>query len=466
MTDMMVDIAVDIGGTFTDVVALRGGRHVYIAKVPSTPGNLIMGISEGVQRILQQSELTPDQVTRFVHSSTVATNAILEKKGGRTALLATEGFRDSLEIGRQRRSELYNVHIGVQTPTFLAPRRMRAAIRGRMDAAGNELVPLDEQQVLDAVARLRKRYDIEAIAVCYLHAFINPAHEQRTRDLLAEHFPDLLVSLSSDVDPVFREYERAVSTAFDAYVRPKVSIYLGELERALNDIGLNAHVQVMQSRGGLTTLASAAERPVTMLLSGPAAGVMGGRFSGELSGDHDVITLDIGGTSCDVALVRRGKPILSRDGRIDRYPLRISMVDVNTIGAGGGSLAWVDRSGGLHVGPESAGSDPGPACYGRGGMQPTVTDASVVLGYLNPGYFAGGTMQLNGELAQEAVARLAGEVGLGVPQLANGIHRIVNDRMAEEVRLVSVRRGYDPRHFSLVPLGGAGRSRRAAIQTQ
>jgi N-methylhydantoinase A len=370
--------------------------------------------------------------------------------------LMTAGFEDVLEIGRQKRSQMYDLFLDPETPSFLAPRRQRVGIRERLDAEGNVLQPLDEAQVVQAVATLQQLYGVQSVAVCYLFSFLNPAHELRTRELIVQDFPDLTVSLSSEVDPVFREYERVCVTAFDAYVRPTVAIYMQRLAKTLSAMGIRATLQVMQSRGGLTSVQTATERPVTMLLSGPASGVIGGRFAGEQSHLRDLITLDIGGTSCDVALVREGKPLLSREGRIARYPLRIPMIDVSTVGAGGGSLAWLDSSGGLHVGPQSAGADPGPACYGRGGTVPTVTDASVVLGYLNPHYFAGGDLTLQVDKAYQAVHDMAAHLHMTPGALAAGMHRILNAGMADEMRLVSVRRGYDPRQFALVPLGGAG----------
>jgi N-methylhydantoinase A len=452
----MLEIAIDIGGTFTDIVCLRDQCRLWLAKVPTTPQDLVQGVRQGVARVLQLSGQRAGAVERFIHSTTVATNAILEHKGAVTGVLMTAGFEDVLEIGRQKRSNMYDVFLDAETPVFLAPRHRRVGIRERIDADGRVLQPLDEQQVVDAVAILHKQYEVQSLAVCYLFSFINPAHEIRTQELLTAHFPDLAVSLSSEVDPVFREYERVCVTTFDAYVRPTVAVYLQRLAETLTAMGIRAHLQVMQSRGGLTTVQSATERPVSMLLSGPASGVIGGRFAGVQSGLHNVITLDMGGTSCDVALVQEGKPLLSREGYIARYPLRIPMVDVNTVGAGGGSLAWIDRSGGLRVGPQSAGADPGPACYGRGGEAPTVTDASVVLGYLNPAYFAGGELTLHVEAAHRVIEGLATQLQMAPVELATGIHRIINARMADEIRLVSVRRGYDPRQFALLLLGGAG----------
>jgi N-methylhydantoinase A len=427
-----------------------------LAKVPTTPHDLVQGVQQGVARVLALAGQPATAVERFIHSTTIATNAILEQKGAITSVLMTAGFEDVLEIGRQKRSQMYDLFLDPETPSFLAPRRQRVGIRERLDAEGNVLQPLDEPQVVQVVATLQQLYGVQSVAICYLFSFINPAHELRTRELIVQNFPGLTVSLSSEIDPVFREYERVCVTAFDAYVRPTVAVYMQRLAEALSAMGIRATLQVMQSRGGLTSVQTATERPVTMLLSGPAAGVIGGRFAGEQSHLRDLITLDIGGTSCDVALVREGKPLLSREGRIARYPLRVPMVDVSTVGAGGGSLAWVDRSGGLHVGPQSAGADPGPACYGRGGTVPTVTDASVVLGYLNPYYFAGGDLTLQVDKAYQVVRDMAVRLHMTPEALAAGLHHILNAGMADEIRLVSVRRGYDPRQFALVPLGGAG----------
>jgi N-methylhydantoinase A len=452
----MLEIAVDIGGTFTDIVCLQDQQRLCLAKVPTTPHDLVQGVQQGVARALALAGQPATAVERFIHSTTIATNAILEQKGAITSVLMTAGFEDVLEIGRQKRSQMYDLFLDPETPSFLAPRRQRVGIRERLDAEGNVLQPLDEPQVVQVVATLQQLYGVQSVAICYLFSFINPAHELRTRELIVQNFPGLTVSLSSEIDPVFREYERVCVTAFDAYVRPTVAVYMQRLAEALSAMGIRATLQVMQSRGGLTSVQTATERPVTMLLSGPAAGVIGGRFAGEQSHLRDLITLDIGGTSCDVALVREGKPLLSREGRIARYPLRVPMVDVSTVGAGGGSLAWVDRSGGLHVGPQSAGADPGPACYGRGGTVPTVTDASVVLGYLNPYYFAGGDLTLQVDKAYQVVRDMAVRLHMTPEALAAGLHHILNAGMADEIRLVSVRRGYDPRQFALVPLGGAG----------
>ncbi len=451
----MAAIGIDIGGTFTDVVcATRSG--LYTTKVSSTPDDLVRGVTAGIRKILELSGVAPGSVQRLVHGSTVATNAILEGKGARIGLLMTKGFEDTIEMGRFRRSKMYDLMNDPETPFFMAPARVRIGIAERVGPDGTVLEPLDEEQVIRAIGELRAEHDIEAVAVCYLFSFRNPVHEQRIRELVDRHFPDLRVSLSSDIDPVFREYERCCVTAFDAYVRPIVARYLERFEQGARDCGVVAPLEVMQSRGAIAGRDAALQKAVSMVLSGPAAGVVGGSYAAKQSNFPDAIVLDMGGTSCDVSLVKAGKPLLSTRGKVGVYPLRIPLVDVNTIGAGGGSLAWADAGGGLRVGPQSAGASPGPAAYGRGGQEPTVTDASLLLGYLNPDYFAGGDLRLQPEPAEAAVARLAARLGLSPIDTAAGIHRVVNARMADQIRLVSIRQGYDPRQFVLVLMGGAG----------
>ena len=462
MADKVVDIGVDIGGTFTDVVCVEENKNLHAVKIPTTPGDPISAIREGLQKILQLSNVSPQQIRRVIHGTTVGTNALLQQKGSKIGILMTEGFEDVLEIGRQTRTDLFNLLNDPETPGFLAPRRMRKGIRERVSYAGEILVPLDDQQVGETVRLLRERFNVEAIAVCYLHSYANPEHEVRTKEIIQREFPGLEVSISSEVDPTFREYERLCLTAFDAYIKPEVKRYLDAFSLVLSEMGIGAVFQTIQSRGGIASSETAKERPVSLLLAGPAAGVMGGKFAGEQSGYHNLITVDIGGTSCDVSLVSERKPLVSREGKIGTYPLRLPMVDVNSIGAGGGSVAWVDPSGGLRVGPYSAGADPGPACYGRGGTEATVTDASLVLGYLNPESFAGDIV-LDKDAAWRAVEKVAKALGLEVPQAAYGIHRIINSNMAGNIHLISIGRGYDPRQFVLVLQGGAGPVHGAAL---
>jgi N-methylhydantoinase A/oxoprolinase/acetone carboxylase beta subunit len=460
-----VQIGVDIGGTFTDIVALDHAGRLALTKVPSTPKDLLDGIGAAVTQVLALAGARPADVERFIHGTTVATNAILEQKGAVTAILTTEGFEDVLELGRMKRSRMYDLAMDPEVPTFLAPRRRRLGVRERLDARGQVLVPLDEDSVRHAVQALRAQA-VQAIAVCYLFSFVNPAHERRTREIVAELAPEISVSLSADVDPTFREYERLCVTAFDAYLGPVVKRYLAGLTDTLHGLGVPGVPLIMRSRGGIVSAALAAQQPITLFLSGPAGGVIGAAFAAERSGVRDFVSLDMGGTSNDVAMVRDGTPLLASEGAIGPYPVRTPMVDVNTIGAGGGSIAWIDAAGGLRVGPRSAGADPGPACYGRGGDEATVTDASVVLGYLNPARFAGGTLALDASAAERAVAAIGNRLGVDAVTAAAGIHRVVNARMADQIRLVTIKRGYDPRQFSLVVLGGAGPVHGAALAAE
>ena len=452
----MIEIAIDVGGTFTDVVATVEGRLAQVTKVPTTPGHLVRGVLNGVESILARLDGSGSQVQRFVHGTTIGTNAVLERRGARIAILTTEGFEDVLELGRLRRSALYDLFADAETPVFLAPRRRRYGVPERIDARGRVVRELDEAALRDIVANAIEVENADAFAVCYLFSFLDDRHEQRTREIIHEIAPQASVSLSSDVNPIFREYERTVVTAFDAYVKPVLNAYLAVLERELNAVGIATRLQVMQSRGGIASAENALTRPVQLLLSGPAAGVIGGQFEGARGGCRDVITFDMGGTSSDVALVRDGRPLTTTEAKMRTWPLRVPMIDVSTIGAGGGSIAWIDPAGGLRVGPRSAGSDPGPACYPGGGPDPTVTDASVVLGYLNPRNFAGGQLTLDVDAAHRAVGGLAERLGMSVREAALGIHRVVNANMADQIRLGSVKRGHDPRKFALVAFGGAG----------
>ena len=455
---MGVSIGVDIGGTFTDVVALdESSGRLLTGKVNSTPPAPADGFFSAINKALAMAGGSYQGVDRIVHGTTVATSAIIEANGARIGILVTDGFEDTLTIGRQKRSDMYDVFMSADTPVFLTPRRRIIGISERLYPDGSVDVPLNDLQVSDAVDDLVNTHGVEAIAVCYLFSFVNSGHEERTRDIILKRHPDLPVSLSAALDPRFREYERLCLTAFDAYPRPVMERYVRGIGNELTTKGSDASFQIMNSRGGITSDDAVLESTVSTVLSGPAAGVVGSVFFGALCGLGELITLDMGGTSCDIALVEKGSPILSTEGKIGNYPLRRPMLDINTIGAGGGSMAWTDSGGAVRVGPGSAGSTPGPACYGTGGDQPTVTDAALVLGYLDPDYFAGGTVALSRSLAEEAIQReIAGPLGMDVPTAAQGIHTIVNNNMADEIRLVSVFRGYDPRNFSLMPVGGAG----------
>ena len=453
---MRGEIGVDIGGTFTDVVCRLDDGMVRIAKVPTTSGDPSRAVLAALQMAEREWGLAPADITRFVHGTTVATNAVLERKGARIGLITTAGFRDVLEIGRQMRHQMYDLVLQPETPVFLAPGRYRKEVTERLDAQGNVLIRLDEASVERAIQQL-VALDVRAIAICLVFAFLDPTHERRIRDMIQTAHPGLMVSLSSDVDPAFREYERTCVTAFDAYIKPVVADYLANLEQGLAAAGVKVPLQMMQSRGGLMSSSVARQRPVRLFLSGPAAGVVGGVETARAAGFADVITVDIGGTSCDIALITDGAPLIRAEGEIDGYPVRVPMVDVTAIGSGGGSIAWIDGAGSLKVGPHSAAANPGPACYARGGTTPTVTDASVVLGFIDSENFAGGTMRLRPELAFEAIDRIvARPLGMTVEQAAIGIHRVLNAQMAEAIRLVSIGRGIDPRGYALLPLGGGG----------
>lgn len=455
---MAIVIGIDIGGTFTDIVALdTNSGNLAATKVPSTPKDFSQGFFNGVDKILRMTDTPPSDVFRLVHGTTVATNAILEYKGAKIGILTTKGFRDTLIVGREYRTEMYSVLFDPETPTFLCDRERILEIEERIDSQGNVVTPLNEDIVIKAVDDLVKKHGVEAIVVCYLFSFINPAHEDSTEQIIRERHPNIRISLSHKLNPRFREYERLVITAFDAYIGTIMEKYIEKLKEGVRERGINIVLQVMQSRGGITSAAMCTEKPVVTLLSGPAGGVIGGKFIGGLCGRENVITLDMGGTSNDVALIYRGRVRLSLEGKIGKYPCRQAMMDISTIGAGGGSIAWVDPAGGMKVGPQSAGAAPGPACYGWGGEEPTVTDASVVLGYLNPGYFAAGELNLKKELAVEAIQkRVATPLGMDLEKAAAGIHKIVNNNMADQLRRVSVYKGYDPRNFSLIAFGGAG----------
>jgi N-methylhydantoinase A len=453
---MTIRIAIDIGGTFTDVIAREDGA-VASTKVPTTPANLIDGVRRGIDEILAEAGGSREDVSRFVHGTTAGTNAVIERNGGTVGVLMTEGFRDTLAIGRQKREDMYDLFLDEQTPTFLAPRERRVEITERVGAEGEVLTELDEDQVLESVGRLVDEHEVDAVAVCYLFSFINPDHEERTADLITEAYPEIEVSLSSRINPRFREYERLVVTAFDAYLRPVIESYVARMNTMLDEEAIDCELQIMQSRGGIAGAGVLEKKPVASVLSGPAAAVAGAADVGRRIGREHLITIDIGGTSSDVSLIEGGRPKITSEGEIQEYPLRMQMVDISTIGSGGGSIAGLDEADSLYVGPQSAGADPGPACYGRGGTDPTVTDASLVLGYLNPENFADGSFDLDPAAAVEAIEREVAEtLDYDPVTAAKGIQKIMNTKMAQQLRLTTVQRGFDPRRFSLFAMGGAG----------
>ncbi|MFL4976255.1 MAG: hydantoinase/oxoprolinase family protein [Microvirga sp.] len=450
-----VVIGIDTGGTFTDVTLLdprTGG--VANAKVPSTPADPSQAFGEALAAILRTCGLAGADVARVLHGTTVATNLILEGKGAPAALITTKGFRYVLEIGRQdvpRRSSLF---AWVKPKRPVSPAHI-FEVGGRIEPNGAELEPLNEAEVRDA-ARAIRQAGIGAVGIVLLHSYANPVHERRAAAILAEEHPEALVSISSEVLPVFREYERSMTTVLNVTVMPVVAAYVARLDRRIEERGIASPLLLMKSSGGVTSARSVRKAPIETALSGPAAGAVGASFIGASAGLKDLIGIDIGGTSADVTLIHNGQPGLTMSGQVAGWPVGLPMVDLVTIGAGGGSIARVSATGALTVGPASAGADPGPACYARGGDEPTVTDAHLVLGHLPP-FLLGGSFALDAEAAHRAVRRRVAEpLGMSVDAAARGILSIVDNHMVGTIRLVSVERGHDPREFALLPFGGAG----------
>jgi N-methylhydantoinase A len=439
-------LGVDVGGTFTDLVALVEGGLIT-AKVPTTPRNQ----AQGVVAALDTVQLDVEAVASFAHGSTVATNALLERRGARTALVTTEGFRDVIEIGRQNRPALYD--LTRDRPPPLVPRELRFTVRERMSPEG-VLVPLDEDSVGAAVAACREA-GVEAVAVCLLFGFLHPEHERKVGEALRRALPEARISLSSEVLPEFREYERCSTTVCNSYLAPRLGAYLERLADEVATLGLPSPL-VMQSSGGTAEIATAAARAASCLLSGPAGGVVGAAWVAGLSGFRDLLTFDMGGTSTDVAPVLGGEVQTTTESVVAGVPVRLPMVDVHTVSAGGGSIAWIDAGGALRVGPRSAGADPGPAAYGRGGTEPTVTDANLYLGYLPDRAELGGEVRLDRGLAEAALGRLGAQAGLDVEETARGIVRVADAEMTRALRVISIERGLDPRELTLVAFGGAG----------
>jgi len=453
-------IGVDVGGTFTDVVVTdTESARTAIHKVPTTAENPALGVIRGLEEICARARVAPAEVAHLMHGTTIATNAVLEHDGARTGMVTTAGYRDIVHIGRHQRPQHYSIMQEVPWQNRpLVRRRHRLTVPERLTPPRGEVeTALDEEAVRAAARRLREA-GVEAIAVCFLFSYLNPAHEDRARAIIEREFPDCFVTTSASVSPQFREFERFTTAAMNAFVGPRVRGYVRELEGALGVAGFAAELHVMGSNGGVASAATVSERPVLTLLSGPAAGVLGGSMSGELCGRRNLITFDVGGTSADIGLVRDGafSEASARDTWIGGYPVMAPMIDIHTIGAGGGSIAHIDAGGAFRVGPESAGAHPGPAAYGAGGERATVTDAHLVLGRLPPNHFLGGEMALDLEAAGAAVARLGGEIGLGRDEAAAGILTIVNANMANAIRSRTVQKGHDPREFALVAFGGAG----------
>jgi len=461
MTFYRLRVASDVGGTFTDNVAYdETTKRVTVAKVPTTPENRALGTVQGLLRALDLQGRGGGDVDYVGHGMTTATNAVIQRRGGRTAFVTNEGFRDLLLIGRQDRPSLYDIR---QTrPEPLVARADCHTVRGRLDHKGREVTSLDEEGLRDIAARL-KEDKVAAVAICLLHAYANPVHERRAKAILAEALPGVPVCASTDILAEFREYERGSTVALNAFLMPIMGHYLASLTELLADrdkgLGLAPGVPVMiiEASGGLMTVTTARERPVHTVLSGPAGGVVASAHVAALSGFPDIITMDMGGTSTDISLILGGEPQVTREASLERTPIRIPVIDINAIGAGGGSIAWIDDGGALRVGPQSAEAIPGPACYGRGGTLPTVTDANLVLGRFGGETRLGGDMVLDREAAERAIeTHIAGPLGLDLTTAAAGILRVANANMVRGIRVVSIERGHDPRELTLVPFGGAG----------
>ena len=460
-------VAADIGGTFTDLVFVCPDGTIHKRKVPTTPTDYSLAIVQGVADFCAEVGVSPTRIGEIVHATTVATNAILERQGARTALLTTEGFREVLELRRIRIPMSYN--LDWQKPAPLVEREWRLGIRERLNAQGNVMMPLDMESLRAATEKLRQD-GIEAVAVCFLHSYRNGAHEKAVGDYLARELPNLYVSLSHDVLPEILEFERTSTTVVNAYVAPLIARYLKILRSRFDELGSKAPILVMQSNGGLISAAVAASKPVTIIESGPAAGVVAAARLARDCGYADVITLDMGGTTTKASIIEQGKilrateyevgssvSISSRLMRGNGYVLRIPVIDISEVGAGGGSIATIDAGGSLRVGPRSAGAVPGPACYGQGNEYPTVTDANLVLGYLNDDSLAGGSLTIHRALAEQAIAsHIAGKSELPLLEAAYGVHLIANSNMVRAIKSVSVERGRDPGDFALMVFGGAG----------
>ena len=453
---MMFTIGIDVGGTYTDLVAIDENGRTVFAKSPSTPSDQSVGVMAGLEQLARRLQLTRAEMLgltdRVVHGTTVATNALLEKKGAHVALLTTEGHRDVIEMREGLKGDRYDLRSPPPEP--LVPRERRFGVKERLKANGDISTPLDDRSLGDAVAAIR-RCGATSVAVCFLHSYLNPVHEIAAVERLTRELPGVSISSSSDVLPQIKEYERVSTTIVNAYVGPLVRHYLASLEQRLAEAGFKGSLFIILSHGGMAPVEEASRLAAGTVLSGPAGGVSGARRCADLLGIPDLVPFDMGGTSTDISLISEGRASLSADGMLAGQRIGLRSLDIASIAAGGGSIASIDAGGTLRVGPESAGSVPGPACYGNGGLAATVTDANVVLGYLDAAAFMGGQRPLDSAAAEAAVDQVAASLGLSRLQTAAGIYRMINLKMADGIRLMTLRRGVDPRRFSLLSFGGA-----------
>jgi N-methylhydantoinase A len=458
-----VRVATDIGGTFTDLIYLdEVTGEVGLTKASTTPHNFAIGVED----TLVKSAINVADTTFFVHGSTIIINALTERKGVKTGLITTEGFRDVLAITRANRPDIYNMYYTKPEP--FVPRYLRLEVRERVNYKGEELAPLNEGDVRQA-AEFFKKEGVKAIAVCFLHSYADPDHEARCGELLRELLPDVPVTLSHEITKEWREYERTNTTVLNAYVQPIAVQYLNTLEKDLSEMGMGPVEHIMQSNGGIATFEVARQAPIKTCESGPVAGVIGAAVIGDLLDEPNIISLDIGGTTVKSSLVENGVPRITTDYKIEYrrdwegYPIKVPTVDIVEIGAGGGSIAWIDKAGSLRVGPVSAGAVPGPACYDAGGEKPTVTDANLAVGRINPDYFLGGEIKVSMDKARQSMQEIANHFGMSIEEAAMGVIRLADANMINALKLVSVRRGYDAREFTLVAFGGGGSMHAAAL---
>ncbi len=457
-------LGIDIGGTFTDFVLFdHSSNQLYFAKTLTTYPDPTIGIFNGVKELEDKFGFPVRDMNGIVHGTTLVTNAVIERKGAKTAFITTKGFEDVLEIGREMRYDIYDIFLTMPKP--LVPRNLRMGVSERVDIEGNVITPLDET-ALSQLAETLKANGIEAVGICLLNSFANTEHEKTVGNYLAKNMPDMYYSLSSEIMPEIREYERSSATAMNAYVQPITDKYLKDFETQLRVAGFDGNINIMISSGKLTTIDGARKSPIHLLESGPAGGAMAGVFYGKHLEEENLLCFDMGGTTAKACVIYEGKPEITNHfeaGRVKRFkkgsglPVRIPVIDLIEIGAGGGSIARVNNIGLLTVGPDSASSTPGPACYNLGGEDPTVTDADLVLGYLNADYFLGGEMKLSVEAARKAIeVKLAKPMGISIEEAAMGVHRIVNENMANAARVHVLEKGMDPRHFNMIGFGGAG----------
>ncbi|MBT4939871.1 MAG: hydantoinase/oxoprolinase family protein, partial [Rhodospirillaceae bacterium] len=452
-------IGIDVGGTFTDFFLVKDGEAPLIHKTLSTPEDPSIAVLQGMNDLagMMEPAMSPEDFAKeletIVHGTTVTTNATLTRRGAKSALLTTKGLRDALEMRRGIREEQYNNRYTNVVP--LAERYLRTGIGGRLDRNGKELEPLSKQDVLDAI-ELYKKEGVEAVSICFMNAFANPEHEQAAAEIVRKELPDAYLTVSTELLPSIRFYERVSTTALNTYVGPILSHYLGQLKNRLKDVGFGGILLIMQSNGGVMSPEIAERKPAQTLLSGPAGGPGAGLIYAQAHNQNKCLTVDMGGTSFEASMAV-DSPIMVNDGEIDRHRIALPMLGIHTIGAGGGSVGWIDKGGLLRMGPESAGADPGPVCYQKGGVKPATTDANLVLGYLNPGFFAGGKIELNVDAARAAIEEhIAKPLNLSIEEAAAGMYRIACNNMAQGVREITIKRGFDPREFPMIVAGGAG----------